>query len=89
MKLNAVAGRGSKKDFIDLHFLFKKWSMEEAFDLLARKFQSIEYNRYHILRSLVYFEDAEGEPMPVMLQPCNWDEVKKRFETEVKVLFGS
>jgi predicted nucleotidyltransferase component of viral defense system len=29
MKLNAIAGRGSKKDFIDLYFLFQKYSSKK------------------------------------------------------------
>jgi hypothetical protein len=30
----------------------------------------------HVLRSVTYFNDAEREPMPEMLWPTSWDEMK-------------
>jgi hypothetical protein len=32
-----------------------------------------------ILRSLVYFDDAELEPMPMMLRPLTWEAAKERI----------
>lgn len=40
----------------------------------------------HILKSLVYFEDAEKEPMPKMLVEVSWNEIKKFFKEEIKKL---
>ncbi len=40
----------------------------------------------HILKSLSYFEDAEPDPMPQMLVPCRWQDVKRFFEGEVRRL---
>ena len=37
------------------------------------------WNRYHILKSLTYFDDAEEEPMPNMLVQIDWEEVKEYF----------
>jgi len=42
----------------------------------------------HVLKSLTYFEDAEQEPMPDMLVPLAWDEVKQFFCREVPPLLG-
>jgi predicted nucleotidyltransferase component of viral defense system len=76
MKLEAIAGRGSRKDFIDMFFLLKRYSLEEIFSFHMEKYGIGLSNQYHHLKSLVYFEDAETEAMPVMIQPLNWDNVK-------------
>lgn len=41
-----------------------------------------------MLRSLVYFDDADAEPDPKMLIDLGWPEVKCFFETEVKGLIN-
>ncbi len=77
MKLDAISSRGSKKDFIDLYFLLEKYSLEELFDFFEKKFENINYNKLHILKSLVFFETAESEPMPKMIKDIEWEAVKK------------
>jgi len=42
---------------------------------------------YHLLRSLTYFEDAEAEAMPDVLEVLPWDEVKAFFRAEATRLF--
>jgi len=84
MKLEAIAGRGSKKDFIDLFFLLKRYSLEEIFSFHTLKYGIGLSNQYHHLKSLVYFSDAEAEAMPLMVQPLLWDDVKSRIITCTK-----
>jgi predicted nucleotidyltransferase component of viral defense system len=79
MKLEAIAGRGSKKDFIDLFFLLQQYTLEEIFSFHARKYGFGLSNQYHHLKSLVYFADAEAEAMPLMIKPLNWDDVKNKI----------
>ena len=79
MKLEAIAGRGSKKDFIDLFFLLKQFTLEEIFSFHTLKYGVGLSNQYHHLKSLVYFTDAELEAMPLMMQPLDWIEVKKNI----------
>jgi hypothetical protein len=76
MKLEAIAGRGSKKDFVDMYFLLKQFSLEEIFSFHALKYGIGLSNQYHHLKSLVYFNDADEEAMPLMTSPLNWDKVK-------------
>lgn len=85
MKIDAVSSRGSKKDFIDLYFLLKKYTLKKLLGFFERKYKNIKYNELHILKSLVYFEDAEAEPMPVMIRKAEWDTVKKTIERKVKM----
>jgi len=79
MKLEAIAGRGSKKDFIDMFFLLKRYTLEEIFTFHTRKYGTGLSNQYHLLKSLVYFADAEAEAMPVMINRLDWDDVKKQI----------
>ncbi len=85
MKLSAVASRGSRKDFVDLHFLIKaRRSLKEYLELFQRKFDNRDIG--HVIRSLVYFDDAESEPELQMLQPCAWSLLKEDFMLWVKEL---
>ena len=52
-----------------------------------KKFKVLHQNKLHIIKSLIYFEDANHNPMPKMLKEVKWNEVKKFFETEVKRTF--
>ncbi|MCK4781766.1 nucleotidyl transferase AbiEii/AbiGii toxin family protein [Candidatus Parcubacteria bacterium] len=88
MKLDAVSSRGAKKDFIDLYFILKDCSLVELMRFFNKKYQKIEYNQLHILKSLVYFVEADSEPMPIMLQEIDWQEVKKYFQETIKQKFN-
>jgi predicted nucleotidyltransferase component of viral defense system len=75
MKLAAVTGRGTKKDFIDLFFLLKKYSLYDLIDFYNRKYA--DGSVFMVLKSLTYFEDAESDPLPEMLLPFDWEFMKK------------
>ena len=79
MKLEAIAGRGSKKDFVDLFFLLQMYTIDEMFTFHSQKYGHELSNQYHHLKSLVYFDDAEMEVMPVMVKSLKWNDVKKRI----------
>jgi len=79
MKLEAIAGRGSKKDFVDLFYLLQQFTLEEIFSFHTLKYGTGLSNQYHHLKSLVYFVDAETQAMPFMLRPLTWNEVKNRI----------
>lgn len=85
MKVSAISSRGSKKDFIDLFFICKKIApLEKLLALFEKKYKKVDYNMAHILKSLVYFEDAEKEPMPKMFINVSWKEIKSFFRGYVK-----
>ncbi|OQW88262.1 MAG: hypothetical protein BWK78_08435 [Thiotrichaceae bacterium IS1] len=84
MKLEAIAGRGNKKDFIDLYFLLQYFPITELFEQYPLKYGKPLNNHYHLLKSLVYFQDAELQPMPVMLIDLSWKTVKESIIAEVK-----
>lgn len=83
MKLIAISGRGSRKDFVDLYTILRTGMiLRDYFDLLPQRYGRERVNTYHILKSLTYFEDAEEEPPPEMLEPFDWDECKAFFVRE-------
>lgn len=87
MKIAAVASRGTKRDFVDLYFICKEhFLLKKALQFYDKKYKNLATTYVHIMKSLVYFDDAESDEMPTMLKRVNWDEVKKYFEDEVKKL---
>lgn len=83
-KLQTVSMRGSRKDFVDLYFLFEIYTLPELLEKAKNKYSAVDYNQAHILKSLVYFEDADSQPMPRMLKDVSWDVIKSRMIREVK-----
>jgi predicted nucleotidyltransferase component of viral defense system len=86
-KLITISSRGSKKDFIDLYFILQTFSLDELFSLISKKYHQVDYNLLHILKSLVFFETAEEQPVPKMHKNVSWAEVKK-FLTETTKSFS-
>lgn len=82
MKINAIASRGTKRDFVDLHEAAKSEGLRMLFQRFATKYAQTHYNPLHIVKSLTFFDDAEKDPMPDMLVPCDWAEVKRFFPRE-------
>lgn len=86
MKLAAITGRGTKKDYIDLYFLAKKYTFEDMFSFYEMKFQMLNANLITILKSMSYFYDADESEMPIMIDKVSWSTVKDFFTGEVKRL---
>ena len=80
MKLAAITGRGTKKAFIDLYLLLQHFSLPDLIQFYEQKFY--DGSVFFVLKSLVYFEDADMEQMPIMLHVFSWDEIKARIRME-------
>lgn len=74
MKLNAIANRGSKKDFWDVAALLGRFSCDELQTIYQRRYPHMDL--WQATRSLLYFDDAEGEPDPISLTGTTWADVK-------------
>lgn len=84
MKLNAISGRGSKKDFVDLFYLLEVFPLQTMFDFYTNKYQ--DGSEFLALKSLAYFNDAENEEMPVMTEKIEWNNIKNTILKEAKKL---
>ncbi|MEO0787768.1 MAG: nucleotidyl transferase AbiEii/AbiGii toxin family protein [Bacteroidota bacterium] len=85
MKLAAVTGRGSKKDFIDIFFLLKDFTLSELLSFFSQKYP--DGSQFLVYKSLTYFNDAEADPMPIMLIDTSWPIVKDTIVEAVKKTF--
>jgi len=83
MKLSAIVSRGTKKDFVDLYFLLQNFKLDELFHHYEKKYAVKDYT-YILLKSLVYFEDADQDPMPVLYEPVSWEKIKYTITKEVQ-----
>lgn len=82
MKINAIIGRGTRKDFIDLYVLLQHYSLDEIMGFYKQKYP--EFSEYRALLSMTYFEDAEMQNMPKMFIETPWEDMKKTIITAVK-----
>ncbi len=84
MKIIAISDRGTKRDFYDIYFLLKDFSLAGIFDFVKKKYQ--KFNIYTGLRGLTYFVDAEKKQNRrlYLFQNVSWLGIKKFIITEVK-----
>ena len=82
MKINAIEGRGSRKDFIDMYYLLHHYSLKEILHFYQQKYP--DHSIFRALMSLTYFTDAEGQMMPEMFVPVPWEEMKAYIIREVE-----
>jgi hypothetical protein len=87
-KVHAVAGRGSRRDFVDLYVAARRFGLANILKWSEERFSATPYDRVHLYKALTFFRDAEGEPMPDMLVPLEWSEVTSFFTQEVPRLAG-
>jgi len=83
MKLSAITGRASNKDYIDLYFILNAFSLSDLLDKAYEKFSQLDRNL--LLKSLVYFEDVTQEK--IIFKNNNdivFEDVKRRLKSEVK-----
>jgi len=85
MKLNAVSGRGLKKDFYDVAALLKSFSLEQMLGFFKTKYSSGDL--WHLIRSLEYYVDAEADPTLISsIWTIDWDDVKSSVSAAVNEL---
>jgi len=77
MKLNAIAGRGAKKDFIDLNLLLDQFTLKEMLQFYKAKYN--QNDDFMVKKSLSYFADADKQSNPEMMSAYNWEGIKDRI----------
>jgi hypothetical protein len=86
MKTIAISQRGKKRDFFDLFWICQNIQPLSLIISQVHKQYSVRQNLAHILKSLVYFEDAESDPAPEIFFKASWSEVKSFFKREVPAI---
>ena len=83
MKLNAILGRGNKKDFWDIYELLNHYSLSQMIDFYYKKYPK-QMLLISIPEALTWFIDAEESPDPVSLKSQTWEQVKKGIQEKVR-----
>lgn len=85
MKLDAITGRGKKKDFYDLYFLLQQFTLPGMLKLYREKYHHATI--FHVIKSLIWFADAEKDPEPMVLdKKLDWNIVKYAIVSAVNKL---
>lgn len=88
MKIAAIIQRGTRRDFIDIYYLLRHYSLEELIQFTLKKYSG--YQVMLILRALIYFEDAEKDKeknrraLAVLDKNFSWEQAKRKIVEEVK-----
>jgi hypothetical protein len=75
LKLNAIAGRGAKKDFWDLHELLNYFSFNQIIDFYHEYYP--QNSSMMIIKSISYFAGAEGDLEPYSFKEITWEQIKR------------
>ncbi|MCR9083549.1 MAG: nucleotidyl transferase AbiEii/AbiGii toxin family protein [Cyclobacteriaceae bacterium] len=82
MKIQAILGRGKKKDFWDIAELLKHYEVADFVKNHQEKFNT-QNLLISVPQAMLYFEDAEEDEDPVSLQGQTWDKIKKLIGKKV------
>lgn len=83
MKIIAISQRGRKRDFFDLYWICKNICSLSDILLRVPKQYFVSQNIVHILKSLVFFKDADSDPEPEIYFDVDWKKVKNFFNKEI------
>ena len=88
MKLEAISGRGLKRDFYDLYRIcqHQNYTLAQVIDLANNKFKHENSYTPHYIKSLTYFEDAETLPERATIIEDEWELTKQFFIAQEKVV---
>lgn len=86
MKIDALSGRGMKRDFVDLYVIAQQTPLDKILELGRKKYPAYRDLRMNALAAMTQFDAADQDAELTLLQPIPWDEVKRFFVAEAKRL---
>ncbi len=81
MKVNAIEGRGTKKDFIDIYALLHRYSLDSILGFYSEKYP--EHSIFRAIMSLSYFNDADEQISPQTFDLPTWEEMKAFIQNQI------
>ena len=82
MKIQAVLGRGKKKDFWDIAELLEYYDLSQIIDFHKAKYPN-QMLLISIPIAIVYFDDADNSDEPVSLKGQTWNKIKSKIRNKV------
>ena len=86
MKLDALIGRGSRKDFYDLYAIAQEMPLADLFARGAFKYEYARDYELMAVESMVLFENADRDVQPDLLIQVPWEEVREFFVAQARAL---
>ncbi|MBK6979949.1 MAG: nucleotidyl transferase AbiEii/AbiGii toxin family protein [Cytophagaceae bacterium] len=83
MKVQAILGRGKKKDFWDIAELLNHFSVKDFVEFHKEKY-STQNLLISVPQTMVYFDDADESEEPISLKNQTWKSVKKQITETVR-----
>jgi predicted nucleotidyltransferase component of viral defense system len=83
MKVQAVLGRGKKKDFWDISELLNHYSVERFIEFHNQKYPN-QNLLIAIPHALTYFSDADESEDPISLKGQTWESVQSSIQKKVR-----
>ena len=83
MKIQAMLGRGRKKDFWDLYELLKHYPLEQLIKWHKQKYPT-QMLAISIPNAITYFADADETEAPMSFKNQTWETVKKGIQQAVR-----
>ncbi len=78
MKLNAVAGRAAKKDFLDISQLLTDYSLNEGIELFKKKYPY--QDETSVIKRITFFDSADTEIDPILFNGYTWNSAKDKIQ---------
>ncbi len=82
MKIQAILGRGKKKDFWDIAELLQHYSVSDFIKNHKEKY-STQNLLISIPQVMVYFQDADEDEDPVSLKGQTWKKIQKSIQKKI------
>ncbi len=86
MKLDAVVGRGARKDFYDLYFIAQRVDLTCLLKLGEQKYPYMRDFQLRAICGLTFFDNADIDEQPDLLIPVAWEAVKEFFVAQARAL---
>ncbi len=86
MKLDALIGRGAKKDFVDLYFIAQHLTLDYLLEQIGRKYAWSRNMPARAIRFMTMFENAEKPQDVEILASVSWESIKWFFKMEARRL---
>jgi len=84
MKLDALLGRASRKDFHDLYAICQRIPLRNLLDLAPLKYPFVRDFEAQAVQHLVFFDRAEQETPVPLLETVEWETVKAWFRQQAR-----
>ena len=86
MKLDALAGRGSRKDFYDVYAIAQRIPIPDLLALGEQKYPNARDFALMTVKSLLIFENADRDFQPDLLTDLAWEQVRQFFIEQAQIL---